>query len=309
VPYANALRPGAPYQGEEILNDLTGIVREFRPTKIFVSHQADHNTDHLALYLFTRVALWNLEGELRPALYPYLVHYPNWPQPRGDHSELFIAPPSALAETTTWYSQPLSAEQIARKLAALKQHVTQYEVNSRYLPSFVRQNEVFGDYPIVRLRAGQPDTSLASEDDGTLSEMPDALTDEEQAAFVDMEWRTVRLDGEDLVVSLTFSRPLARGVVASVYLFGYRPDRPFGEMPKLHVRLSELGYNVDDQGATLPQTTVVVTRQRNEITVRAPLAALANPTRVLSSARTYLGRVPLDWVSWRAIELSLDRQN
>jgi hypothetical protein len=279
-------------------------MREFKPTKIFVSHPADHNPDHLALYLFTRVALWNLAGEQQPTLYPYLIHYPNWPQPRGDHPELFIAPPPPLAETTTWYSYPLSAEQIARKLAALKQHVTQYEVNSRYLPSFVRQNEVFSDYPAVSLRAGLPDTPLAPADAGTLSDVPDALTDAERAAFVGLEWRTVRLDGEDLVVSLTFSRPLARGVVASVYLFGYRADRPFGEMPKLHVRLSELGHEADDQGAALPQTTVVVTRQRNEITVRVPLTALASPTHVLSSARTYLGRVPLDWVSWRAIELN-----
>src|SRR5439155_180960 len=34
VPYASAFRPGAPYKGEEILRDLSTLVRDFRPTKV-----------------------------------------------------------------------------------------------------------------------------------------------------------------------------------------------------------------------------------------------------------------------------------
>jgi len=75
VPYAGARRPGAPYSGESILSDITGVVREFKPTKVFLSHPADHNPDHLAMYLFFRVALWDLARELTPAVYPYLVHF------------------------------------------------------------------------------------------------------------------------------------------------------------------------------------------------------------------------------------------
>ena len=57
VPYENAFRPGTPYRADEILADIESILREFQPTKLFVSHPADHNPDHLSLYLFTRVAL------------------------------------------------------------------------------------------------------------------------------------------------------------------------------------------------------------------------------------------------------------
>jgi len=49
VPYPAAYRPGAPFKGEEILADLEAILREFRPTRIFVSHPADHHPDHAAL--------------------------------------------------------------------------------------------------------------------------------------------------------------------------------------------------------------------------------------------------------------------
>ncbi len=83
VPYANAFRPGAPYKGEDILHDIETNLREFKPTKVFVSHPSDHNVDHQALYLFTRVALWDLESEMCPEVYPYLVHFAHWPVPEG----------------------------------------------------------------------------------------------------------------------------------------------------------------------------------------------------------------------------------
>jgi LmbE family N-acetylglucosaminyl deacetylase len=79
VPYANAFRPGAPYKGEAILADLETILRDFRPTQIFVSHPADHHPDHAALYLFTRVALWDLQREMAATVHPFLVHFPGWP--------------------------------------------------------------------------------------------------------------------------------------------------------------------------------------------------------------------------------------
>lgn len=73
VPYPNAWRPGAPYTGEEVVRDLTAILRDFRPTKVFVSHPADHMPDHAAGYLVTRIALWQLEHEIQPQVYPSKV--------------------------------------------------------------------------------------------------------------------------------------------------------------------------------------------------------------------------------------------
>ena len=55
LPYPNALRLGVHDTGEDIRPDLTTILRDFKPTKIFLSHPADHNPDQRALCLFTRV--------------------------------------------------------------------------------------------------------------------------------------------------------------------------------------------------------------------------------------------------------------
>lgn len=102
VPYANALRPGAPHKGEEVLRDLEAVFREFRPTKVFVSHPADHHPDHMALYLFTRVALWNLDAEMRPEISPYLVHFKGWPNPQGRNPSLALEPPEAFMKRIPW---------------------------------------------------------------------------------------------------------------------------------------------------------------------------------------------------------------
>jgi len=303
VPYANAFRPGASYTAGSILADLTTILRDFQPTKVFVSHPADRNTDHRALYLFTRVALWELAAEIRPKLYPYLIHYPHWPQPRGYQPSAPMAPPEILRASIDWQLYRLSADEAERKTEALRAHKTQYESNARYLLSFASPNELFGDYPAVRLRASEPEVPLSLEDPAMPEDVPEELTEEEQNAFVGLEWHAVRLDGDQLVITVDFSRPLGKGVGASVYIFGFRGDRPFAEMPKLHIRLNQFGYMVYDQLAMLSRASVQVVRGSRRVTLRVPLSLLGDPSRVLTSVRTYLGEVPLDWVAWRILEV------
>jgi hypothetical protein len=56
----------------------------------------------------------------------------------------------------------------------------------------------------------------------------------------------------------------------------------------------------------MPATDVSVTRAPGQITLRVPLAVLGDPQRILFSARTYLGDVPLDSTEWRALSLPGD---
>jgi LmbE family N-acetylglucosaminyl deacetylase len=307
VPYANAFRPKAPYKGEEIVKDLSSILREFRPTKIFVSHPADHNGDHQALYLFTRVALWDLEKELRPRpeLYPYLVHFRNWPQPRGDHPTRPLEPPDEIDEQIGWNVFPLSTAQVDCNRSALKGQSTEYNSSRKYLTTFLRANELFGDFPAVTLSVTTNKPAPLSGHLGPKRavEPPKEPTDTARAVFVGLHQRFVSLEDDDLVVSIGLSQPLGEGVETSIYLFGYRNDRPFGEMPKLCVKFGESSQAVFDQNRRLKRENLEVIRRPNTITVRVNLSALGDPQRVLCSARSYLGDVPMDWVSWRALEL------
>jgi LmbE family N-acetylglucosaminyl deacetylase len=307
VPYADAYRPGAAYKGEEVLADLKAVIEEFKPTKIFVSHPADYNTDHEALYLFTRVAMWDLG--LQPEVYPYLVHAPAWPMPRGADPGRTLAPPADLAPQESWWTLPITSQEIGRKQAALEQHRTQYQSNERYLSSFIRANELFGDYPDASLPPGAgeagPDAILP---DTRAPEPAEGLTEEERAKFVGVEWRKIERDGDNLVLTAALSKPLAEGMGLSAYLFGYRPDKAFGDMPKIHLSVGALSQAVSDQSRRLEDSGVVVTRNARDIVLHVPLALLGDPDRAFVSARTYLGDMPLDSSAWRVLDLRAEQQ-
>jgi len=308
VPYANAYRPGAPYTGESVLADLTAVLREFRPTRVFVPHPADFNPDHRALYLFTRVALWDLAAEgLRPALYPYLTHFPKWPAPRVDDPLLTLNPPLALAESDAWCALALTDQQRALKAQAIRLHKTQFAYSGRYMGSFVRANELFGDAPEVSLSLQSPqvrDLQVGAPGEGVDRAAPSQLTEEERGRFVGIEWRRMRADAQALTVTLALSRPLGEAVGASVYACGYRVDVPFARMPKVHIQVGRLEMRVFDTGRVLPHDgNVTVRRRAHEMDVVVPWETLCTPQRILISAQTYLGDIPLDWADWRIVRV------
>jgi len=117
VPYVNCMSPQAPYVGESILKDLKTILLDFKPTKVFVSSPVDTNGDHRALYLFLRVALWDIDGKMSEVkIFPYLIHNSGWPMPRGYHPELELAPPRNLSGSEIiWQSFKLEDNEIETK--------------------------------------------------------------------------------------------------------------------------------------------------------------------------------------------------
>jgi LmbE family N-acetylglucosaminyl deacetylase len=304
VPYKGAYRFGAPYKGEEIIGDLRSILRGFKPTKIFVSHPADHNGDHLGQYLFLRVALWDegIEGDVE--LYPYLIHYLTWPKPKGFHPEKDLRPPEALAGDEVWKQYHLTASQIVTKKKALQAHKTQYSYSTSYLLSFVKFNELFGDIPPLRLHLNKNISIISGEKKlMTTMELPEELNDQQRSSFVGVDWKSLRWEPENLIVTIGLSRPLAQNVEASIYFFGYNSRIPFGQMPKINVHLGVLSYSVYDQTKRLDQEVVQVSRTPNDITITVPLKFLGYPQKILTSARTSLGNFPLDNASWVVLEL------
>jgi len=274
VPYPNAFRPGAPYKGEEILADLERVLLEFKPTRIFVSHPGDHNPDHKALYLFLRIALWDREGELSSAVHPCLVHHRHWPEPRGFRPGDRLIPPREFESQIEWQNFDLDPGEVERKHDALKMHRSQYRASRKYLLSFVRSNELFGDFPETALPLGRE------------------------------EWLVRLIEGR-IVISIRTPRPLGKEVGASVYIFGYRKDVPFQEMPKLHIKLGEFEHKVFDQDRALEAGAIDVQRRAQGLALEVPLKLLGDPERILTSAHTYfLNIVPLEGGSWRVLGIT-----
>jgi LmbE family N-acetylglucosaminyl deacetylase len=304
VPYPTAYRPGAPFKGEEILADLEAILREFRPTRIFVSHPADHHPDHAALYLFTRVALWDLQGEVAATLHPFLVHYPRWPREKGFRPGQELAPPSKLLAGFRWQSRELTGEDVDAKRLALAAHHTQYGYSASRLLPFVRTNELYGDLIVPVLAPGDEAVRLL-DDPGAPSgsESMDPESEEETSDVVDLQDLTVRLVHDQVEISANLERPQPEGSAVILYVFGYRPDRLFGAMPKLAVRVEPHAYTVSDQERALPRATVRAAVVGHRLVARIPLAALGDPRHLFLRAQTSTPRAPLGQTPWWVVEL------
>jgi LmbE family N-acetylglucosaminyl deacetylase len=272
VPYPTAFRPGAPFKGEEILADLEAILRDFKPTRIFVSHPADHHPDHAALYLFTRVALWDLQGEVAATVHPFLVHYPGWPQTKGE-----LAPPDRLLAGFRWQSRELDPGDVATKRLALAAHRTQYGYSASRLLPFVRTNELYGDLAV-------PDIPAASD-------------------AVDLQGLTVRRVRDRLEIEMELQEPLTEGGAVTLSAFGYRPDLPFAAMPKLQVRIEPHAWTVRDQGRVLPRFVASGKATDRRLVARIPLASLNDPRRLFLQVRAGSRRSALGQTPWWIVEL------
>jgi LmbE family N-acetylglucosaminyl deacetylase len=303
VPYADAFNPGAPYKGESILADLEKVITDFQPTKIFVSHPADHHPDHESLYLYTHVALWDLKLDHPPEIFPYLVHFRKWPRPRGFHPDRELMPPPNALLNIPWVSFPLDAAEVERDGMALKQHRTQVESDATDLISLIRSNELFGDFPPLSLPSSIFSSQLTDTSGMTPPEEPEQLSDKERASFLGFEERTVQIRDGNLELNVSLSRAFGRDVGVSVYVYGYRTDKPFADMPKLHIKFGAVQHTIFDQDRRLPPDSISVTRLPRQITMKIPLALLGDPDRILTGARSYLGDVPLDYLSWRELDL------
>jgi LmbE family N-acetylglucosaminyl deacetylase len=301
VPYNNALRAGALYKGDDILKDIKTVIKTFKPTKIFVTSSADHHPDHQALFLFTSIALMDLENDLTCTIYPYLIHYNNWPYPSGYLPEKFLHPPEALVKEIRWQDINLTPEQIEVKHNALKAYVTQYKSNKKYLLSFIRSNELFGDMPFVTLKSDLIDITGKENEK---NKIPDELLEKEKSVYVGIQEEYVKLKENCIEIKVKFSRPLAKTVGLSLYLFGYRSDKDFPLMPKLHIKFGAVYCNIYDQNKKLPVNILQFKRSSREITISVDLADLDNPEKIFFSTRTYVSKIPLDWSPWRILNIN-----
>jgi LmbE family N-acetylglucosaminyl deacetylase len=280
VPYPEALSPGAPYVGESILKDLGKVITDFKPTKIFVSHPADVNRDHRALNLFLRAALWDLEGKLQePEVICFLVHVVRWPMPRGSHPEVVLDPPKELKDSgISWRRLELSKDRIAKKKKAISFFKSQIEYAPSYLYTFVRRNELFGDYPVIRLKDN------------------DSVAEINKLGYA-------RKDG-CLLVKIDLKKKIDKYFGISVFLFGYSKVKDFALMPKINITIGMRGLKVKDKFKRLLVKDVQAAFRGHSMVLKVPLSLLGEPDRILATARTSAKDLTLDDTALRVIELN-----
>ncbi|MFA5363261.1 MAG: PIG-L family deacetylase [Candidatus Omnitrophota bacterium] len=304
VPYKDALSYGAPYTGQSILNDVKTVVRDFRPTMIFVSHPADTNRDHRSLYLFLTVALWDLEGKInQPSILPYLVHMPGWPKPRGYHGDLALAPPEKLAGPA-WLSLCLESREIEKKKEAIAYYKSQISYNPPYLFTFARKNELFGDFPPVRLKRQIGGAGFLWQDLQSNGVFTGAAEAGQASTEDDISGISYAYKDEALYVKFSLKRRLIGGPVGlGMYLLGYKKRGDFSIMPKLYISVDNRGVRVKDKKKPLFVKGITTQRSGKTVVVKIPLSVLGNPTHFLCNIRSQRKDLPLSDLAWRVLIL------
>jgi LmbE family N-acetylglucosaminyl deacetylase len=301
VPYPEAISPNAPYVGESILADLEKIISDFKPTKIFVSHPADSNRDHRALYVFTRIALLDLKEKIQqPKIFPYIIHVLGWPTPRGYQPDLELKPPLEISDgEIIWQKLDLINEEINSKHNAIEFYKSQIECDPPYLFTFARKNELFGDYPMFTIKQ-QVDSEMYWQDLGIDDEITPTTSEK---ARNQLSYVAYALKDEDFFIKIVLKRKIDKDFGVSIFLLGYNESTPFAKMPKIQLSFGWGGLVIKDKKQVLHVKNAKLTVQGKELVFKIPVNILGNPDYLLSSVKTHSGSLPLDASAWRALLL------
>ena len=297
VPYKNDLSFGTPYVGESILKDLEKIILGYKPTKIFVSHPADINVDHRALYLFLQISLRDLSNKIhRPKVYAYLVHAVGWPEPRHYHPELSLAPPKSFADSQiNWSKLDLTPEEVEAKHRAILCYKSQTESSAFYLLAFARTNELFGDYPEVELNKQVSLQERAPAFFG-FSKM---FANSNSAKGVLANDSLIQGRGEVgyaiadncLLIRVAKDKELIRRFNLILHIFGFSDKTRFASMPKIRIVTRHEKFKVYDGKRRINPEGIRLNLSPDDLVLRIPLTILGNPDFILTSVRAYAGEL------------------
>jgi LmbE family N-acetylglucosaminyl deacetylase len=307
-PYSNSYRPHAPYAGESVLRDLKEILEQERPTSLFLPDPGDDHPDHWAAYCFAVTALesircagtagdrWAANVDVRT----YLIHRGDWPVPQGSREEARLVPPDSLLHLDTrWNEATLSPEDRQKKREAVHRYRSQMAVMSRFLSSFIRQDELFGTLPPANLTPLAAPHLAASGMPADWRAGSAHLVDAREDTFIrrfepaaDLVSLDALADDMRLYLRLSARARLLDGIEYRLYL------HPIGEVagagPPVAILLHDpAGY---------PDGIRSQTRD-NQWQISIPLKRLGSPRRVLVGAETRLGQVAFDRLSWRVLVL------
>jgi LmbE family N-acetylglucosaminyl deacetylase len=305
VPYKEALSFGAPYTGNSIIKDLRSTIADFKPTKIFVTSPVETNRDHRALYVFLRLALWDLEGKIpEPKVLPYIIHVVGWPMPRGYHPDLELAPFYKFKYSdVSWQKYSLNDQEIQKKHDAIMLFKSQNEPNSSYLLTFARRNELFGDYPPIHLNdnkcrvvwseVGVKDRIIKNLQTGKLEKLSSL---------------SYSLSGKYLYMRVIMKKSLYKNFGLNIYLLGYKQGVDFAKMPKLHLFTGVGGLSIHNKDKTIFVKDAEFSFHNRKMIFRIPLIAMGDPDRVMVYSKAVFGDLPLDKTAWRILLLGDNKQ-
>jgi LmbE family N-acetylglucosaminyl deacetylase len=140
----------APYRRSAAIGDIVEILRTQRPSQIYVTDSADNHPDHRATSELVRDAA--IAADYREEFFTYLVHSKGkgWPWPaKADPKAPFeshVVDGMTVPVGVAWppdERRPMTVEESAVKLKAIRAYTLELQFNRDYLESFVKSEEIF----------------------------------------------------------------------------------------------------------------------------------------------------------------------
>ncbi|MCX5687342.1 MAG: hypothetical protein NTV71_01645 [Candidatus Omnitrophica bacterium] len=193
-------------------------------------------------------------------------------------------------------------EELKTKHNAISFYKSQIEYNPWYLFTFARRNELFGDFPAIKLSAEDSKEIIWHDLEAYQSIEIDLehKKDTENSIAWDVAYAA---SDNKLLVRFEVKKEAEMYPDVSIFLFGYSRKVDFSKMPKLYIKADTLGVHVRDKKQLLQVKDIEFEAQNNTLILKIPLKLLGNPDRILTSARTYPNKLPLDETSWRTLYL------
>ncbi len=317
VPYPDAYHPGSVFCGESVTNDLASVIEKCKPTDIYVTHPSDDHPDHSAAPGFLNVALTQLaaKGDLAAQsvhVHYFLVHRGDWPVPQGLNDKVALAPPSEMTHLDTfWSSLAMDRDQTSHKHVALLRYGSQQEMMGRFLSSFVRPNELFGqldtfvaDVPEI----APSQINLNGDVRGWPTTRPidcDPVGDTVLRDFQSSaDLRTVYAcaDDKNLYVRVDTVRPLSQQINYNLYMRGFDAT---GKTHDNGVTLSFCPQNVSQGIAVFEQHGMKAAWSGNTMEASIPLSLFGakRPDGVYIEAASLFSRLIVDRTGMRYAHL------
>ncbi len=287
VPYSDAKRPGAKYKGEEIMRDISEIIENFNPTKVFVSHLYDHHPDHQALHLYVRSALMTLGSSI--PLLSYLVHYTHWPDPQGYHPDSPLEPPLPIDPELVWTTSPLTEKGKGQKYNSIKKHETQYKANPTMLESFIRTNELFSSIPMISLTEAK--TGFEGVNGEVESEHPIS--------------HNIKIEDGNLDQIIRYTKVLEKRATIFLYLFPFQQQVKFSRLPKWCLKITKSHVRLYDQSKLVISDKIVHHHdlKNRSIEVSIPLDFFPNASHLFIQTVNKIEHITVNWTRWKILQL------
>jgi LmbE family N-acetylglucosaminyl deacetylase len=312
VAYQLAVTPGEPYTAPALLNTLETIMKEYRPTDIYVTDTSDIHPDHLATGAFTLAAVAELESEdpsFQPAVYTFVIHSSTWQLlPSLEPDQVYLPPGYFLDQGSGWYRLPLTSAVLATKEAAIAAYRTQKLVIAPFMKRFEGPDELFCLQRQRQLASLAPsvvgsDGPLIWPTGARISFNPDASPD--RLKNNDLRAAFLARSGDNIWLRLNMlgRAGIDAHYVVSVYLLSNQNSEPVIRRFSMQITPGKKRIDWLAKPAGYDSSGVSFSYANHQIDLIIPGALMASDSYLMFNDDTTIGRIPVAQVPWCLLKI------